>query len=174
MKKPANERVDVDDFRKRLELLRRTWDRYFQGVERLPPAAMREKFTRELHRARMANDLHGTDRFRLQQVQQRLNSYARLWDRNMRAIEAGTFKRHVAQMERKRAQATALPGDDTFAEYAAICERNQTAPPERSAFLEQLAAKRKNLEAKHGISLRFSVTEKDGKPSLSVIRADAD
>ena len=176
MRRPSDkaEPVDVEDFRKRLEILRRTWDRFFQGIDRVPPVTARDKFTRELHRARQRSDLAGTDRFRLQQVQQRLNSYSRLWDRNMRAIEAGTFKRHLAKMERSKKNVTASPDESAFAKYVELAKSAGMTAPNKSEFLEKLAHKRKNLEAKHGHSVRFDVQEKDGRPSLLVVRSDED
>ena len=79
MKRPSDgsKPIDVNDLQKRLEELRRAWDRYFQGIDRVPPVPIREKLGRELNRARVRRDLVSTDRFRLQQVQQRFNSYGR-------------------------------------------------------------------------------------------------
>jgi hypothetical protein len=179
MRRPSDDAkpVDVDDFRKRLETLRRAWDRFFQGVDRVPPVSTRDQFTRELHRARLRSDLKSTDRFRLQQVQQRLNSYGRLWDRNMRAIEAGTFKMHLAKMERAQKSASkvsASPDEAAFSAYAELAKKSGMAVPSRSDFLENLAHKRKVLEAKHGHSVRFHVQDNDGRPSLRVLRSDDD
>ena len=176
MRRPTKdpESVDVDDFRKRLEILRRAWDRYFQGIDRVPPVPMRDKYSRELHRARMGSKLSSTDRFRLQQVQQRLNSYGRLWDRNMRAIEAGTFKRHLARMTKEQKPAKASPDEVAFDTFSKLAKQAGMNVPNRSEFLATLAKKRQLLEAKHGHAVRFDVQEKKGRPSLLVLRSDED
>ena len=82
--------TDVGDLQRRVEELRRAWDRFFQGLERVRRADSGSAGG-ELNRVRVRRDLASTDRFRLQQIQQRFNSYGRLWDRNLRQIEAGTF-----------------------------------------------------------------------------------
>jgi hypothetical protein len=176
MKRPSDgsKPIDVNDLQKRLEELRRAWDRYFQGIDRVPPVPIREKLGRELNQARMRRDLVSTDRFRLQQVQQRYNSYGRLWDRQMREIEAGTFKRHLAKADRKRSAKTKDPDSVTFEAYGQLCKEAGIKAPNRSEFLAKLASKREMLESKHGHAIRFDVRDKDGRPSLMVIKADQD
>jgi len=176
MRRPADgsKPLDINDLQKRVEELRRAWDRYFQGIDRVPPVPVREKLARELNRARVRRDLASTDRFRLQQVQQRFNSYGRLWDRQMREIEAGTFKRHLAKADRKRENTRKDPDAQTFEAYGKLCKEAGISPPNRSDFLQKLAAKRQALETKHGHAVRFDVRDKNGRPSLMVVRADQD
>ena len=64
MRRPADgsKALDINDLQKRVEELRRAWDRYFQGIDRVPPVPVREKLARELNRARVRRDLASTDR----------------------------------------------------------------------------------------------------------------
>ena len=172
MKRPDKKPVAVDELASRVELLRRAFDRFFQGIDRVPPNPDREQLSRELNRARTRRDLKATDRFRLQQVQQRLNSYARLWDRQLREIEAGTFRPHRARLDRQRTTKPPNKDEQTFKDYAARCAAAGMAQPTRSEFLEKLNSKRQALEAKHGISVAFEVHDKEGRPTLRVRRLD--
>ena len=171
---PGAPTLDVGDLQRRVEELRRAWDRFFQGLERVPPVPIRDQLARELNRARVRRDLASTDRFRLQQIQQRFNSYGRLWDRNLRQIEAGTFKRQVARAERRQEAQRRHPDADAYEAYETICKAAGMTPPNRSDFLAKLASKRQALETKHGHAVQFRVQEKGGRPSLMVVKADAD
>ena len=162
--------VDIDDLRNRLEALRRAFDRFFQGLERVPPQKDREALARELHRARIARGLGNAERFRLNQVQQRLNSYGRLWDRNLRAMEAGTFRRPTKGPAKRQAPPEKSADERTFDRFAELCKASGAAAPDRKAFLDSLASKRSSMEAKHGINVRFEAWEKDGRPTLRVLR----
>ena len=174
MAKSPSSGFDIDGLQRRLEELRRAFDRFFQGLDRVVPQADRAAFTRDLARHRAGRNMTSAERFRLQQLQQRLTSYARLWDRTLRQIENGTFRRRTARPKAAAPPPSRDPDASTFEDFKRGCIEAGTEPPNRSDFMEKLAGKRSALEAKHGVAIRFEVAQKDGRPSLKVMRHDGD
>jgi hypothetical protein len=174
MAKSPTSSVDIHGLQHRLEELRRAYDIFFQGLERVVPEVQRAAFTKELARHRAGQNLSSAERFRLQQLQQRLTSYARLWDRSLRQMESGTFRRKTSRAKAAAAPPRNDPDQATYEAFERGCIEAGTEPPERQKFLRQLASKRRALEAKHGVAVRFEVAQKDGQPSLKVMRHDRD
>ena len=76
-----------------LESLRMKYDRYFMGLERIPPEKDRANLTKALRNANVRNSHRTAHKFQLGNIRNRLTSYARHWDRTMRLIEEGKFRR---------------------------------------------------------------------------------
>ena len=91
---------DIARLAEAMRALKMAYEKYFAGVERLPPSAQHEQFKRELVRLTGANVRSTARRFQLQSMQAGLTSHEAHWQRLCRQIEEGTFKR-----DRLRAQA---------------------------------------------------------------------
>jgi hypothetical protein len=74
-----------------LEALKYEYERYFLGLEKRMPQQQRERVSRAISRFLPGND--AVERFRYQNLVQRLTTYRRYWDRILRAIEDGTYER---------------------------------------------------------------------------------
>jgi len=163
--------LSIDGMSKEVEALRQAFDRYFQGIEKRPPQPQREKLEKKLNRMLTAPKMRASERFRLQQLRQRMNSYARLWDRMVRGIEEGTLGRGtgrpVATSQPKAAPKTA--DEEAYDRFAKALQKSGEQAPKRDAFLNQLKAKRTQIENQHGVKVRFVVSEKDGKPTLKTV-----
>lgn len=86
--------VQIESHERRVEQLRITFDLYFQGLEREPPLDERDTLIREINRLRLdAARWNTAERFRINQLQQKLLTYDRMWARTLKAIEEGTHKR---------------------------------------------------------------------------------
>lgn len=95
----------LDDLEEEIELLKVAFERYFNGVDRIPPS--REHDTVKLHMRNAERQRSGSTvvRFRMQNLKARFISYEHYWTRILRQIEEGTFKRVVAESKRREYEA---------------------------------------------------------------------
>lgn len=82
--------------------LKALYEQYFLGNERLPPVKKHEAFKKQLNRVKGAMIRQTAVKFRLESLSQKLLTYERLWERSLKEIEAGTFKRDLARVRRKK------------------------------------------------------------------------
>jgi hypothetical protein len=106
--KPEPVRLSVealDDLEEEIELLKVAFERYFNGVDRVPPT--REHDTVKLHMRNAERQRSGSTvvRFRMQNLKARFISYEHYWTRILRQIEEGTFRRVVAESKRREYEA---------------------------------------------------------------------
>ncbi len=73
-----------------LTTLRVDYERFFGGELKRPPVQARRTIEDVLRRVGNAEVEKAAERFRLQSIQSRYNSFAELWDKRMRAKEEGT------------------------------------------------------------------------------------
>lgn len=95
----------LDDLEEEIELLKVAFERYFNGVDRVPPT--REHETVKLHMRNAERQRSGSTvvRFRMQNLKARFISYEHYWTRILRQIEEGSFKRVVAESKRREYEA---------------------------------------------------------------------
>jgi hypothetical protein len=91
----------LDDLEEDIELLKVAYERYFNGVDRIPP--IREHDAVKLHMRNALRQRSGSTavRFRLQNLKARLISYEQYWTRILRQIEQGTYRRVLAESKRR-------------------------------------------------------------------------
>ncbi|RYE81980.1 MAG: hypothetical protein EOO75_21385, partial [Myxococcales bacterium] len=123
------------DLEEKLEKLRVLYDQYFSGFERFEPLRKREDLERRIKVLRRENIRNTGQRFKFQQIVQRLTTFSQYWTRILREIEKGTYKRDLARAA-KRFGNPNLRGKPTVADL----ERAALAPSEPeeldSAWLE--------------------------------------
>lgn len=86
--------AEIEAQEKKLEELKRTFDLYFMGLEKKPPFEEREAFLKTLGRLRTdAIKWKLVERYRVNTLYQKYTTYGRLWDRTLKQIEDGTWKR---------------------------------------------------------------------------------
>ncbi len=81
--------------------LRAAYDLYFQGVERLPPLKKHDAYKKNYQKLKGSMIRQTAAKFRIETIGQKLLTYERLWDRTLKEIENGTFKRDLAKLKRK-------------------------------------------------------------------------
>ena len=101
-----NEEVEakVDEFAQKLEILRVRYEQYFIGVEKVPPVTLRmdvARIMRELEQMKVRNTAL---KFKIRTNVQKFVSYSTYWNRTLREIEDGTYKRHVDKAKRQQAE----------------------------------------------------------------------
>lgn len=95
----------LDDLEEEIELLKVAFERYFNGVDRVPPT--REHDTVKLHMRNAERQRSGSTviRFRMQNLKARFIAYEHYWTRILRQIEEGTFRRVLAESKRREFEA---------------------------------------------------------------------
>ena len=84
---------ELATLRKDFEALRTVYEQYFAGVEKRQPMQKRQAYERALLKSKLGSATKPTVRFQFSTIQQRFASYRTYWDRVLRQIEEGTFKR---------------------------------------------------------------------------------
>jgi hypothetical protein len=166
-----------------LQLLIKEWERFFAGVRKTPPQIECERLARRLRL--LTEEGAGTIalQFRLEQVQNRFQSFSLMWERMLRDREEGRtrlvagsrvapFAPEQPQPAPPNAQPVAIvdEGGDAalFERYvAARRELGQSARVDRTAFAAQLEEQRLKLESRLGCRVRFEVVVDGDKVKLA-------
>lgn len=102
----------IEELETRVERLRSLYEQYFMGIEKIPPAVVHKDVERRIYALRREQIRNTAKRFKLQTTIQRYKTFQMYWQRILREIENGTYKRHVLRAERTVAAAKTplLPG----------------------------------------------------------------
>ncbi|MFH2009761.1 MAG: MXAN_5187 C-terminal domain-containing protein [bacterium] len=84
----------------RIDRLKISYEQYFLGIDKLAPEKERQECARIVRRIQTAQTTNTALRFRLNSLNQRFLSYQSYWNRILREIEAGTYHRDLARVER--------------------------------------------------------------------------
>ena len=87
--------VLVEELEQRVDRLRALYEQYFMGIEKLEPTVPRKDVERRLWVLRREQIRNTGLRFKFNMIVQRYNTYQQYWQRILREIEAGTYKRDV-------------------------------------------------------------------------------
>ncbi|GEM_PF-3921222 len=135
--KISNEELEakVDEFAKKLEILRVRYEQYFIGVEKTAPSVMRMDVVRIMRDLEQVQVKNTAIKFKIRQCIQKFTSYSTYWNRTLREIEDGRYKRHIDKA--KRNQPIEVKKDRTVAEVHHV-EKTQAVADEAEAFLASL------------------------------------
>ena len=116
----SNEEIEasVEELSRKLEILRVRYEQYFIGVEKVAPSVMRMEVVRIMRDLEQLKIKNTAIKFKLRTVVQKFTSYSTYWNRTLREIEDGTYKRHVdkAKREAERLKSPRLFSIQTFVE----------------------------------------------------------
>jgi hypothetical protein len=129
----------LDDVERKIERLRALYESYFLGVERRPPIVPRTELNRLMLELQQVAIRNAALRFRFQSVAQRWTLLVTYWNRTLREIESGTYRRDLQKTYRRiaargepmtEAEATAL-GVPAGRAKAFVAQQNRrwVAPP---------------------------------------------
>ena len=90
----------LGEIEKKLDRLRSMYESYFMGMERVPPNTPRRDMNRMMLEMQQVVIGNSSLRFRFQSLSQRWVLQSTYWNRTMREIEAGTFRRDLARTQR--------------------------------------------------------------------------
>ena len=103
---PSGREIDgmLQKLEQRIDTLKKRYERFFLGVERRPPTAMRKQVVREVFELEQTYINNTAQKFRLRSLVQRFNTHKTRWNRIMRQIEEGTYHRDRKKAQRRRRQ----------------------------------------------------------------------
>jgi len=88
----------------KMDRLRSMYESFFMGMERIPPDTARREMNRMMLEMQQVSIVASALRFRFQSLSQRWVLQSTYWNRTLREIEAGTFRRDVARTQRHLAE----------------------------------------------------------------------
>ena len=80
------------------------YEQYFMGMERRPPTIKHNDLKRRVNALRNTFVNSTPVKFRIQNLQQRVTTFERLWERTLMEIENGTYKRDLFKARRHNEQ----------------------------------------------------------------------
>jgi hypothetical protein len=163
-----------------MQALTRDWERFFAGDLRVPPHDDGDRLGRRLRLLAENSAGSRVERFRLEQLQHRFQTYLQNWERMLRDREEGRARTgagsRVAAAEGAKPAANAgTPGAVDAQGAATLYDQFVAAKRalglavgvDREAFEAQLDAQRDRLRPKLGDDVSFEVLVEDGKVRLA-------
>ncbi len=129
-----------DGIEREMDELRARYELYFLGVERVEPVRDRATLKQKVARLLTTFTRNAGLRFRVQALHARFVSYERLWDRNARAREDGTYRRDLFKARLRRGERPAAGAEKRPAAEAGAPESAGPSPEELSAALASARA----------------------------------
>lgn len=174
--KRQREEAALKTFSRRVEQLRINHERFFMGIDRIPPYPERKTLERDLRNSPLMRSRNTALRFQFNNVRQRLLSYSRYWDRIMRLIEEGKFRRERSSLANSGAPA-GVPVDEpqTSDRNRKLFERWQEAHAKSGtqsktsfeSFAAKIEAQRnRQMQAKGWRDVDFDIRVEQGKVRL--------
>ena len=94
----------LGEMERKIERLRSLYESYFMGAERTPPETPRREMNRMMLEMQQVPIGNASLRFRFQALSQKWVLHMTYWNRTMREIEAGTYRRDIARAQRHLAE----------------------------------------------------------------------
>jgi hypothetical protein len=145
----------------------RKWERFFSGVDRVPPQDERERINRRIRRLAEQTVNRRAEQFRIEQLQHRFMTYSQNWERMLRDREEGRdqssqiaseLRRPVSANGEGRQSVDKAEEGSLFERYlAAKTERGIEVSVDRETFDAQIADQREKIEKRLGREVRFDV-----------------
>lgn len=127
----ADLRTALDELETGIEALRLAYEKYFSGIERVPPSKQRSKLEKLMRGVETRGVTNTVIRFRLNGLRARFITYKHYWTRMENQMERGTSRRD--QLRRRRLERMAPPPEPAPAEAA----RDGGPPPPPSGKLRR-------------------------------------
>ena len=92
VKGSAQANKELAEIEQQMMKVKRAFDMYFSGIEKVPPLRDYEQLKRLVRGLTGTGYATATLRFKVQSSIARFNQYRNLWDRQLRRFEDGTFR----------------------------------------------------------------------------------
>ena len=141
--KVSNEEIEakVEEFTQKIETLRVRYEQYFVGTEKKAPIQLRMDVARLMRDLEHANIRNTALKFKVNTCIQKFTSYSTYWNRVLREIEDGTYKRHLDRAKRMISADAKPTNTQTLKQQAESTPRTkatQEIADEAEAFLASL------------------------------------
>ena len=179
---------DLDAMEEDIANLQVLYEKYFLGLDRKPPERERRKVSEGMRLLKTSTVKNTALKFRIQTMFAKLISFERMWDRTLREIEDGTYKRdlfkaklHQAQRSGEAQPATRSSASPQISDQMIrklydtyLVARQRTGESTAGLTYESLAARLRSqvpeLMARHKArNIEFKVVIKGGKAVLKAI-----
>ena len=143
----AEELTELDEAIQNLQVL---YEKYFLGIDRRPPDDERKRVSKKTRELRESLIKNTALKFKINTLFAKLLSFERMWDRTLREIEDGTYKRDVF-----KAKLRMRDRDGALAAKPAAASSGAPQIPEeklRRLYDTFMVARRRCGEATDGIS----------------------
>jgi hypothetical protein len=95
---------DLDALEEAMTGLQVLYEKYFLGIDRRPPDAQRRQVSEKMRLLKTTTVKNTALKFRIQTLFAKLISFERMWDRTLREMEEGTYKRDVFKAKLREAR----------------------------------------------------------------------
>jgi hypothetical protein len=95
---------DLDQLEEAMTGLQVLYEKYFLGIDRRPPDAQRRQVSEKMRVLKTTQVKNTALKFRIQTMFAKLISFERMWDRTLREMEEGTYKRDVFKAKMREAR----------------------------------------------------------------------
>jgi len=153
--KLAEDLGELDEALTNLQVL---YEKYFLGIDRRPPEQERKRVSNKMRELRTTMVRNTALKFRINTMFAKLISFERVWDRTLREIEEGTYKRdvfkaklHMRERDGKKKDGRAGPAHSQQAPEI-------TEPQLRKLYDTYLVARKRCGEPTEGISFESVAT----------------
>jgi hypothetical protein len=175
---------EIDELEEALTNLQVLYEKYFLGIDRRAPEQERKQVSTRMRELRTTLVKNTGLKFRIQTQFAKLIAFERMWDRTLREMEEGTYKRDVfkaklrkAQEKPKRKQAAApeIPDDKLRRLYDTyLVARQRCGEPTEGISYESVASRIRAqvpqlLEKHKANNIEFKVVIKGGRAVLKAI-----
>ena len=180
---------DLDELDEALTNLHVLYEKYFLGIDRRPPDQERKRVSGKTREMRTQMIRNTALKFRINTLFAKLISFERMWDRTLREIEDGTYKRDVFKAklhqkvrtepgEKKTVAAPAAPeiSDDKLRRLydTYLVARQRTGESTAGISYESVASRIRSqvpqlMEKHKAKNIEFKVVIKGGKAVLKAI-----
>jgi hypothetical protein len=177
---------DLDEVEEAMVGLQVLYEKYFLGIDRRPPEAQRRQISEKMRVLKSTTVKNTALKFRIQTLFAKLISFERMWDRTLREIEEGTYKRDVykAKLRDARRGGKAAPASAPSAQISDqmirklydtyLVARQRTGESIAGLTYEGIASRIRaqvpDLMARHKArNIEFKVVIKGGKAVLKAI-----
>jgi hypothetical protein len=141
-------RTLLDELEAGIEELRHAYDKYFTGVDRVPPSKLRTTVERRLRDVERVHFTSTAMRFRMHGLRARFVTYAHYWTRVLDQMERGVYRRDLARAARR----SAMKADALSERSAAGANGHVDEGHVKEVFRELVRAKRAAGESIDGIT----------------------
>ena len=91
----------LDEMERKIERLRALYESFFLGVDRRPPQVPRQELNRLMLGMQQVSIRNAALRFRFQSLSQRWTLLTTYWNRTLREMESGTYRRDLQKAYRR-------------------------------------------------------------------------
>ena len=140
---------DLDELDEALTNLHVLYEKYFLGIDRRPPDQERKRVSTKTREMRTQMIRNTALKFRINTLFAKLISFERMWDRTLREIEDGTYKRDVFKAKLHQKERTE-PGEKKTIAAPAAPEISEDKL--RRLYDTYLVARQRTGESTDGIS----------------------